>query len=105
MASNPRDEPFAAIMAVAEEMHRLAEQALRQYTPVVESIVRSKSRDVHHIQHTLDRLLDFGFYDPMVELFRRLCRHYYFIDPAAAASYVLTYRDMWDSEEAGEESL
>lgn len=105
MASNPPDEPFAAIMALAQETQRLAEQALRQYTPVVESIVRSKSRDVHHIQHTLDRLLDFGFYDPMVELFRRLCRHYYFIDPAAAASYVLTYRDMWDSEEAGEESL
>lgn len=104
MASNPTDEPFGSIIAIAEEMQRLAKLALVQYTPVVESIIRSKSRDVHHIQHTLDRLLDFGFYDPMVELFRRLCRHYYFIDPAAAASYVLTYRDMWDSEDSGEES-
>jgi|GEM_PF-3383165 len=34
---------------------------------------------------------------------RILCRHYYFIDAEAAADYVLTYRDMWDSEESGEE--
>jgi hypothetical protein len=101
MKSTPA-EPFAAIMALAEETHRLAELAAVQYTPVVESIISSKSRDVHHIKHTLDRLLDFGFYAPMVELFRRLCRYYYFIDAAAAANYVLTYRDMWDSEEAGE---
>lgn len=94
------EDPLNAIMALAQETQRLAEQALRQYTPVVESIISSKSRDIHHIEHTLDILLDFGFNDPMVELFRRLCRHYYFIDPAAAASYVLTYRDMWDSEDS-----
>jgi hypothetical protein len=81
-------------MALAEEMHRLAELAVVQYTPVVEGIISSKSRDVHHIQHTLDRLLDFGFYVPMFELFRRLCRHYNFIDAEAAADYVLTYREM-----------
>lgn len=102
MASNPTDEPFSTIMAIVEEMHRLAELTVAQYTPVVEGIISSKSRDVHHIGHTLDRLLDFGFYDPMVELFRRLCRYYYFIDAAAAANYVLTYREMWDSEEVGE---
>ncbi|AOS84352.1 hypothetical protein BIU88_09560 [Chlorobaculum limnaeum] len=99
--NNPSDEPFGTIMAIAEEMHRLAELALAQYTPVVEGIISSKSKDVHHIGHTLDGLLDFGFYAPMVELFRRLCRHYYFIDAEAAASYVLTYREMWDSEESG----
>jgi hypothetical protein len=104
MSSNPPDEPFAKIMALAEEMQRLAKIAVLQYTPVVESLISSKSRDVHHIEHTLDRLLDFGFYAPMVELFRRLCRYYYFIDAEAAADYVLTYRDMWDSEEDGEEN-
>jgi len=48
---------------------------------------------------TLDRLLDFCFFEPMVQLFRRLCRYYYDIDPNATASYVYTYREMWDSEE------
>jgi len=98
MMSNLQEEPFSSIMSLAEEMQQLAELAVVQYTPVVEGIISSKSRDVHHIGHTLDRLLDFGFYAPMVELFRRLCRYYYFIDAAAAANYVLTYREMWDSE-------
>lgn len=104
MSNTSTDDPVGTIMALAEEMQRLAKIAVLQYTPVVESIISSKSRDVHPIQHTLDRLLDFGFYDPMVELFRRLCRHFYFIDPEIAADYVFAYRDMWDSEEAGEEN-
>jgi len=102
MNDKPKEEPFGSIMVLAEEMQRLAEIALRQYTPVVEGILSSDSKDVHHIEHTLDALLDFCFYEPMVELFRRLCRHYYFIDPEAAASHVFSYREMWDSEESGE---
>jgi hypothetical protein len=57
MMSNLQEEPFGSIMALAEEMHRLAELAAVQYTPVVEGIISSKSRDVHHIGHTLDSLL------------------------------------------------
>jgi hypothetical protein len=53
MMSNLQEEPFGTIMAIAEEMHRLAEIAVAQYTPVVEGIISSKSRDVHHIGHTL----------------------------------------------------
>jgi len=101
---NPAEEPFSSIMALAEEMHRLAKLAVLQYTPVVENIISIKSRDVHHIEHILYGLLDYCFCDPMVELFRSLCRHYYFIDPSAAASYVLGYREMWDSEEQKEPS-
>jgi hypothetical protein len=36
-----------------------------------------------------------------LELFRRLCRHYWDIDPAATAGYVHAYREMWDSDEPG----
>jgi len=96
---NPQDELFGSIRALSEEMQRLAAIAVLKYKPIVESIISSKSKDIHHIEHTLDRLLDFCFYGPMVELFRKLCRHYYFIDPEAAAYYVLSYREMWDSEE------
>jgi hypothetical protein len=97
MNNTSSDDPFGSIKALAEEMQQLAAVAVQQYTPVVESIISSESRGIWHIEHTLDRLLDFGFYDPMVELFRKLCRHYYFIDPEAAAYYVLSYREMWDS--------
>jgi hypothetical protein len=29
---------------------------------------------------------------------KALCRHYYALNPAATASYVHAYRDMWDSD-------
>ena len=100
MTNNPEEKPLGWIRELVEERQRIAERALVQYTPVVEGIISTDSKDVRHIERTLDSLLDFCFYDPMVELFRRLCRHYYAINPAAAASYVLSYREMWDSEEA-----
>lgn len=36
---------------------------------------------------------------PAVELFRRLCRYYYFLEPEAAAYYVRSYCEMWDNSE------
>ena len=56
------------------------------------------SRDVRAIERTLDGLLDFGFDQEALRLYRRLCRHYFAFGPAAAAEYVAYYREMWDSE-------
>ena len=74
------------------------QKAVRVYAPVVDSIIRIQSRDVRYIERTLDGLLDFCGYDPALQLYRRLCRHYYDIDPAATVGYVNAYREMWDSE-------
>jgi len=97
--NNRFDERFEPIRALAGEMQKLAELALQQYTPVVDDIIGNNSKDVHYIEQTLDRLLDFCFFEPIVHLYRRLCRYYFDIDPNATVSYIYTYRDMWDSEE------
>jgi hypothetical protein len=34
----------------------------------------------------------------MLMLYRKLCRHFYGIDPSAAADYVNAYREMFDEE-------
>jgi hypothetical protein len=47
----------------------------------------------------LDRLLGFCSNGRALEVFRRLCRYYWDIDPIATGEYVLAYRDMWDSED------
>ena len=89
---------FKSVSKLVESISALNRQAVREYTPLVEDIIRTRSRDVRYIEHTLDGLLDFCGYDPALQLYRRLCRHYYDIDPAAAVGYVNAYRDMWDSE-------
>ena len=74
-------------------------QAVREYAPVVDGILRSQSRNTQHIERTLDGLLDFCGYPPALALYKKLCRHYWEIDPSATASYVAAYRDRWDSDE------
>ncbi len=94
------DEPLLqSIGGLGERLQVLNRQAVREYAPVVEGILRLRSRDIRQIEHTLDGLLGFCGYDPALVLFKTLCRHYWEIDPVATARYVHLYREMWDSEE------
>jgi len=83
---------------LAESVLSLARRAVTEYEPVVDAIVRAGSRDVRHIEHTLDGLLDFCFDPEALLLYKKLCRHYYGIDPLATADYIYAYREQWDSE-------
>lgn len=91
------DKTVDAIGRIAAELPRLYREAACQYGMEVEAIFQSGSRDVARIKQTLDGLLDFAADRDCLELFRRLCRHYWDIDPAATAEYVHAYREMWDS--------
>jgi len=85
--------------SLACELQNLQAVAVAQYTPVVENLIATGNRDVGEIERTLDGLLDFCSYQPALDLYRRLCRHYFDIDPVATVSYINAYREMWDSDE------
>jgi len=97
----PDGSPPQAILDLVDSMGELEQRAALQYRPVVDDIVRSGSRDARHIERTLDGLLDFCGHEPVVLMYRELCRHYWQIDPAATAFYINVYRERWDSEEQG----
>lgn len=90
------------IRGLAEALTALNQQAVLEYTPVIESILRARSRDADHIEHTLDGLLSFCGYAPALVLYKKLCRHYWEIDPNATVFYINAYRDMWDSDSGDE---
>ncbi len=89
---------LGTISGLAEKLQALNRKAVRAYTPVVETILSSRSHDACHIEHTLDGLLDFCGHEPALQLYKKLCRHYFSINPVATAEYVHAYREMWDSE-------
>ena len=93
-----------SLRGFAREMRSLSQVAAGQYEPIVDDIIQTRSRDTNHIEHTLDHLLDFCHSPAPLALFKRLCRYYWTIDPAATARQIHAYRDMWDSEEAGEDT-
>ena len=94
------DDLLRDMKTIAEDLRGIQERGIAQYTPVVEQIISTRNRDAHHIQHTLDYLLDFACHPAGLALYTKLCRYYYTLDPAATADYVNYYREMWDSEEA-----
>ena len=92
------DDLLNSLTALGGRLTEINQEAVVQYTPVVDDILRSGSRDVHAIEQALDGLLDFCGSDPALQLYRRLCRHYLSINPAAVVEYVHAYREMWDSQ-------
>lgn len=87
-----------AVEGLAASVADLARRAAAEYAPVVDELVRTRSADVRRIERTLDGLLDFCFDPAILLLYKDLCRHYYLVDPAAAAEYVRAYRETWDSD-------
>ena len=85
------------IKALASRLHALLLQSVVEIAPQVRALVDSGSRDVRLIEHTLDRLLDSACIPEGLALFKTLCRHYWYINPGAAADYVDAYRQMWDA--------
>jgi len=83
----------------------LARQALSEYSVLVENIIVSKTTDQNRIENMLDGILDFCFDDNMLLLFKKLCRYYLSINPLATASYINTYREMWDNDSIDNKEL
>jgi hypothetical protein len=91
-----KDDLVKQIGALAKGAQKLARVAVQQYSAEVEAILREQSRDSRRIERCLDGMLDFCFDDEILVLFKKLCRHYFEIDPEATVSYVQVYREMWD---------
>jgi hypothetical protein len=65
-----------SIKGTAASIQALNQQAVREYTPIVEGILSSRSRDTRHIERTLDGLLDFCGQEAILILYKKLCRQY-----------------------------
>jgi hypothetical protein len=92
------DDAMQAIRTLAGTMQDLQRQAALAYLPVVDDILRTRSRDIQHIEQTLDGLLDFCSHEPVLQMYKNLCRHYWTIDPTATAYYINAYRECLDTD-------
>ncbi len=99
----PVDPDFAKVRSLAATLNDLHRQRVAALTPIAQNLIQSQSRSAQEIEHTLDHLLDCACIPEGLALFKALCRYYYAINPVATAGYVHAYRDMWDSEETGNE--
>lgn len=82
----------------AKILNQISIDAVHSYKPLVDQIINSNSKDVNQIEWTLDLMLEFCSNDEMLVLYKKLCRHLYFINQASAFAYVNYYRERWDEE-------
>ena len=83
---------------LVEARNNLARKAETGFAMQVGDIIHEGCKDPKRIEWLLSCMLDFGFDDSILVLFKKLCRYYYAIDPEATASYVYSYREMWDKD-------
>ena len=106
LATAPHCHPgFDRIKSLAASIHELQLQMAKSHAPIVQNIIQRRSRDVQEIEQALDSVLDCACIPEGLELFKRLCRYYYSINPTATAHYVFAYREMWDNEADDEEEI
>ena len=90
-------EQTQTIQVLGQQLVDLAKEATRLAQQEVNDIIDSGDDDMARIEQQLDRMLDFAFDADMLVLYKRLCRHYFNINPVATSQYVHAYREMWDT--------
>ena len=86
------------IKAIAVQLQQLQQQAYIVYEPLVANLIAQQVKDNSQIEHLLDGILDFCGDSQMLQLYKKLCRYYWDINPQATADYINFYKEMWDSE-------
>jgi hypothetical protein len=92
------EHDFSAFHAIAERFRGIQKQAEREFTIVVNDLIRSNCRDANRIAYTLDGLLSYAGDGECLMLYRRLCKHLHSVDPEYAVDYVRYWQDEWDEE-------
>ncbi|MDD2806481.1 MAG: hypothetical protein PHV33_13095 [Elusimicrobiales bacterium] len=96
---NPEyDALLSSISEIAKSFIALEETAVAAYKPIVDDIISLRSKDHMEIQRTLDGMLGFCGNPAMLQLYEKLCRYYFRLDPAATSDYIGFYLEQWEPE-------
>lgn len=98
------EEQLDGFKELAETLNQNTKQAFEIYKDAVDRIYSDNVQNVNEIERQLDYLLTYCADEKMLLLFKKLCRHYFKIDPVATAEYVAMYRDLWEDEATEEEA-
>ena len=93
-----KEKQLDGFKELAESLNQNTQQAYDIYKLAVSRICEVNIQDQNQIEHFLDYILDYCYDEKMLLLFKKLCRHYYKIDPIATAEYVAIYKDMWEED-------
>lgn len=92
------EEQLDGFKELAESIEQNTHQAYERYKKGVDRIYVDNVQNVNEIERLLDYILTYCGDEKKLSLFKKLCHHYYKINPVATAEYVTIYRDMWEED-------
>lgn len=90
--NNRYSEALEAAKETVEALNKLTDQALAQYTALVDSAVAGHITDERVLEHIMDGLLDFGDDLRFLEIYKRLCRHIFYKHPQMVGEHIYLWR-------------
>lgn len=94
---------FEHIAGLAEQIRGLADDALPGYEDFTDRVIRGQIKELKQIEHHLDNMLTFCFDDRILSLFKRVLRKLYKQYPETVYSYIMAYREMYESDGGDDE--
>lgn len=91
------DSLLESMNGIVEQMQELADMAVVEYTPLVKNICSRKASQ-NEVGLLLDYMFSFLGDERMLQLFKHVCRHYFYTYPSLIHSYILDYRKEYDPE-------
>ena len=110
---NDRDEPIsksekkliASLKPLVAELNDLAEQAVREYEPLINEIIHEKCTDKHRIEYIIDRILDICNHRKGLSIFCKLMRYYFTVDAKSAQAYIDIFLEWYDESAFDEDGF
>lgn len=96
-------ENTLSIQEIGQRLVGLTKQAVQLARVEVDNIIESHDCDETRITRQLDLMLGVAFDPDMLLLFKRLCRHYFPLNPVDCREYIYAYRELWDTAEPEQE--
>lgn len=102
--NNRYSEALEAAKETVEALNKLTDQALAQYTALVDSAVAGHITDERELEHIMDGLLDFGDDLRFLEIYKRLCRHIFYKHPQMVGEHIYLWRMQFDTKDEEDEN-
>lgn len=83
---------------IVKQVRNLNQQILAVYTPLVEEICLGKNVSKKDLENLLDWLVSSCISDDVVELFKKVCRHFYYQYTEVITDYVLIYKELYEDD-------
>lgn len=89
------DSLLESMDGIVEQMQELVDMAVVEYTPLVNDICSRKASQ-NEVGLLFDYMFNFLGDERMLQLFKHVCRHYFYTYPGLIHSYILDYRKEYD---------